>query len=295
MPPTNNVISDNFETGFLDADLTELVQACDRYELVGSFSDLFPERQPILEAGSGSGRWVAWCLERGWRAVGIDWSAALCHRAQAEIPGSNFIAGDMRCMPFADDSFGGIISLGAVEHAVEGPEPSLREYRRVLRPGGVAVVTVPYNGPLRRTSWLVRKPLHALRSWDFLRRLAGKPTGGRSLSGAKRSTLQGWQADFLYHWPDGWSFFQYNLTRDQLRTAMFVSGLEVVEEFVGFAEEGLLHNLGRAAGQWNSKTNAVNLTLLGRVLNLLIPRQANGHMLCQVVRKPKLHSATYEL
>ena len=53
-------------------------------------------------------------------------------------------------MPYEDNEFGSIVSLGAIEHTIEGPNDSLREYARVLRPDGVAIITVPYWSSVRK-------------------------------------------------------------------------------------------------------------------------------------------------
>ena len=42
------------------------------------------------------------------------------------------------------------LSIGVVEHRVEGPEPFLAEAYRVLKPGGRIIIAVPFYGLLRR-------------------------------------------------------------------------------------------------------------------------------------------------
>ncbi len=56
------------------------------------------------------------------------------------------------------------LSIGVVEHRVEGPEPFLSEAYRVLKPCGKILISVPYFGPLRvlksRLFMYDRKPPH---------------------------------------------------------------------------------------------------------------------------------------
>lgn len=52
---------------------------------------------------------------------------------------TNAMTGDEVALPFADDSFDAILSLGVLEH-VQYPERSLDELARILRPGGTLYV-----------------------------------------------------------------------------------------------------------------------------------------------------------
>ena len=49
-----------------------------------------------------------------------------------------------------DNQYDAYISIGVVEHRIDGPEPFLVEANRVLKPGGIAFISVPYVNPLRR-------------------------------------------------------------------------------------------------------------------------------------------------
>jgi SAM-dependent methyltransferase len=57
---------------------------------------------------------------------------------------------DVSQLAVSDGCYGGYISLGVMEHRREGPESFLQEACRVLEPGGVAFISVPYFHVLRR-------------------------------------------------------------------------------------------------------------------------------------------------
>jgi SAM-dependent methyltransferase len=109
----------------------------------------------VLEAGCGSGA-VAVALDRpGRTVVGIDLAATAVRRAGIVWPEFRGVVGDVVRMPFAGGSFGAVVSLGVLEHTETGPGPALVEHRRVLRPGGLLLVTVPRISPLKsaRDAW----------------------------------------------------------------------------------------------------------------------------------------------
>ncbi len=281
----NKQVSESFEVGFLSESLVKQVHECDRYELAPLFLNSFRDHQPVLEAGCGSGRWCQWLGQNGIRCDGVDWSQNLCDRASREIPGSRFIACDMRQVPVPDGSYGGILAIGSIEHSPEGPMPALREFHRLLRPGGLGVITIPYGGRLRillrQTSNLLLLPL---KSSPLVRRLFGKPVGGVSLSEVRRTTNPKWHPRFM-HGSEGWFFFEYEFNKAQMREFLAEARLEVRDEFVGFGNEGILHTFRKVAGKWNSERADVDFTLLGRILRALIPVQVMGHILCYVVEK----------
>ena len=280
----NEHVAEAFESGFLSQPLAKQITHCDTNELAPLFLRLFLERQPVLEAGCGSGRWCGWFYKHSIHCDGLDWSEELCSRASHEMPYSTFIACDMGDAPFPDCSYAGIVALGSIEHTADGPHKALKEFSCLLRPGGVAVITVPYGGRLRILLQHLMRPIFLLKSCDLVRRLFVKPVGGTTLRQARQATNRQWHPTFL-HGPHGWFFYEYEFNQRHMRAFCTEAGLEILVEAVGFGNEGILHNFGRLAGTWNEERADVDFTPLGRILRGIIPVEVMGHMLCYVVAK----------
>jgi SAM-dependent methyltransferase len=102
-----------------------------------------------LEAGCGAGYWVAVLRRYGLMIEGIEYSrhlVELVHSANPRLPvrQENALHIDR-----PDNHYDTYLSIGVVEHRIEGPEPFLSEAYRVLKPGGKILISVPYFGPLR--------------------------------------------------------------------------------------------------------------------------------------------------
>ena len=117
-----------------------------------------PEQGAVLEAGSGLGQYVILLRERGWRAIGADASGealATC-RLTAPVP---LMQVELGRLPVHDRAFAAYVSLGVVEHDPEGPDRIVAEAARVLTPGGVLLLSVPYWNGVRRAGapWVRRQ------------------------------------------------------------------------------------------------------------------------------------------
>jgi len=271
MDANDSRIRDAFARGFLQVPFERQLANCEHYELTPLFRRLLPAHQLILEAGCGSGRWVGWFARQGWQATGLDWSEALCARARQSVPGATFVVGDMRALPFGAGAFGAVVSLGAVEHVAEGPLAALREYHRVLRPGGVASVTVPFLGPARRLARAAKALLYF---------------GNRARRAARAVARPEWACDLMRDEHGNWNFYQYNFDRRQMRRFLDAAGFMRMEEFVDFREEGILHNSFFLAGAYDYTHSRVRFNTLGRLLQAVVPTAWVGHMLVYVARKP---------
>ena len=119
-------------------------QLRDSLALIARF---WPEqRGRFLEAGCGPAANALNLALRGVEVAGIDVSenalnAAREAFAQRGLDGE-FVAGDIRRIPFPDQSFDFVYAGGVVEHFRE-TEQAIAEMVRVLRPGGRLLLTVP--------------------------------------------------------------------------------------------------------------------------------------------------------
>jgi SAM-dependent methyltransferase len=124
----------------------------------------------VLDLGCGAGRHAFEAFRRGGRVVAFDADAgeleavggmlAAMREAGQDPPGASarVVRGDATAMPFADGAFDRVIAAEVLEH-IPGDQRALHEIARVLRPGGVAAVTVPSWLP-ERICWSLSDDYH---------------------------------------------------------------------------------------------------------------------------------------
>ena len=96
----------------------------------------------VLEIGAGTGELWRQTDHSKARLVLTDFSAAMCDRLR-EIDGATVQQCDATKLPFADGSFDSVIANHMLYH-VDDPDAALKEFARVLRPGGK--VHIALNG-----------------------------------------------------------------------------------------------------------------------------------------------------
>ncbi len=128
----------------------------------------------LLEAGCGTCQWVPFLERQGHRVLGIDYAASGLRIGKAHQAGMRVCQADFRTLPFRANTFDYVVSFGAVEHDVRGPDAALREFARILAPRGWLMCSVPCLNLRRRAAlpWLVVRDWLKRREW--LRRIAGK-------------------------------------------------------------------------------------------------------------------------
>jgi SAM-dependent methyltransferase len=145
--------------------LEQLLQVARLSPLTDLIFDALPGRGRVLEAGCGLGQYVLLLGERGYRAVGVDEVFDALRECRKRAPAAPLTVMDLHALGFRAATFAAYISLGVVEHDPAGPGAILGEARRVLEPGGVLILSVPYVNGLRRIgAWWIRRQNRQIRS-----------------------------------------------------------------------------------------------------------------------------------
>jgi len=114
--------------------------------VLASLTDLLPGRldgAAVLDIGCGTGRYFPFFASLGARCqVGVDIGQnllAICRRRNAAV---HVARSDAARLPFADQSFDVVLSMGLIEH-FRDPVPILAEFTRLVRSGGVLILETP--------------------------------------------------------------------------------------------------------------------------------------------------------
>jgi SAM-dependent methyltransferase len=189
---------------FLDQN-THLVDAVRAFD----WAALCPARATVLDLGCGSG-WLAGLLTRE-PAVErvIAWDSSR-HLLDAVLPATvALVGGDLGrvervCGDFLplllEDASIDVIAMSSAFHHSDRPGPLLDEMRRVLRPGGVAVLAneTPW-GRLQMIAWSARLVLATLARRRYDGHLASDHVLYDSALGDYARTLSQWRELFARH------------------------------------------------------------------------------------------------
>lgn len=110
----------------------------------------------IAEIGSGGGHVLRMFPEA--RLTAVDVSSVFLATAKKNLRGyhARFVKGELTQLALPAASFDRVICTEVLEHTVD-PEAILAEIRRLLRPDGLAILTVPNDPLILRLKGLVRR------------------------------------------------------------------------------------------------------------------------------------------
>ena len=129
MRSSYNTVARTYESRFVD----ELRDKPRDRELLERFAVSVGD--PVVDVGCGPGQIGAFVQGLGRRVAGIDFSPQMARLALDRLDAA--VTADMRALPLADRAVGGVVAFYSLIH-LPRPDlvPALREFRRVLRPGG---------------------------------------------------------------------------------------------------------------------------------------------------------------
>ena len=112
--------------------------------LLDFFADRLEKGSLICDAGCGpSGHIGRYLTNKGMAIIGIDISDRCIELASALNPDMHFVLGDIAKMSFDNESFDAVVSYYSIIHTPKNlVHIILREYYRVLKPGGYLLIAI---------------------------------------------------------------------------------------------------------------------------------------------------------
>lgn len=108
--------------------------------LLGLFCQLVREGGAgldVADVGCGTGRLAPYLSSQGLVPHGVDLSPEMVRVARRDHPGHDFVLGDLRALPFADDAVAGAVAWYSLMYLDPADRPGgFAELARVVRPGG---------------------------------------------------------------------------------------------------------------------------------------------------------------
>jgi ubiquinone/menaquinone biosynthesis C-methylase UbiE len=120
----------------------------------------FDQKKIGLDIGCGDGVMLYKAILSGGRVVGVDLAHKGLSLAQEQIKARvkqlpQLVNTSCYQLPFADRTFDYVLSIEVIEHLAK-PDQYLCEIKRVLRPGGMVILTTPH----RTESGILQDPFH---------------------------------------------------------------------------------------------------------------------------------------
>ena len=205
-----------------------------------------PEGAVIVDGGCGTGEWCRFLTESGYPTIGVDISRETIEELRKLFPNDRFEAGDIRHLDFESNSVDVYYSWGTFEHFEIGINDCVAEAHRILKPGGMLFITVPFD--------------HVFLA---LSRTFGSPKG-RARQDDER-------------------FYQWRFTRSEISRELRLMGFDVENMLPIHRRQSIVRALHRGFGINYNNPIARGL---GISVGAISPRMMSGHMLMVAARKP---------
>jgi len=162
------------KTRFYDTIASDFDEIMNHYDLQRRLEVIFDqllagkdlEGRRLLDAGCGTGYFSHRALSTGAKVTSVDIGVNLLKEARKK-GAPQPVASDVTRLGFADNTFDVVVSSECIEHT-PSPEKAVSELIRVLRPGGILVVTCPnrfWHWSCRLANALGIRPYCGLENW----------------------------------------------------------------------------------------------------------------------------------
>lgn len=168
-PKTNIDPIESLGQCWVGESIEDQIALCPFQTIEPFFRKYIPKDGRVLEAGCGLGRWVFYLKRLGYDISGIEYSQSALVTIKAFDLTAPIQFGDINNLDFPDNHFKCMISLGVVEHFLEGPQKVLREAIRTIENQGLLLISVPTLNFIRQA---YLHPMLNLRR--FIRKKMGK-------------------------------------------------------------------------------------------------------------------------
>lgn len=138
-------------------DLKNKIQQSSNPFIVNNTRKYLPLGSYILEGGCGRGENVNILKTNGYKITGLDYASNTVASINNVLPDLDVRLGDVRNIPFDNDTFDGYWSLGVIEHFYNGYDDIMEEMYRVLKKDGILFMTVPSMSLIRKLKAAVSK------------------------------------------------------------------------------------------------------------------------------------------
>lgn len=148
-------------------------------EQVGDVATGTPAKQ-VLDVGTGAGLLALFYAELGHEVTGLDFSNAMIaqakERAEAQGLPATFMHGDAEALPFENESFD-VVTNRIMIWSLPNPGGAVREWARVLKPGGKVVLfgnhhdVQPSLTALKLLKWYRLRMPFVPRNWSLSSKL----------------------------------------------------------------------------------------------------------------------------
>jgi SAM-dependent methyltransferase len=112
-----------------------------RIDIVRRLLSRIEVESPVLDFGMGPAVFAPYCVERGWRYIGMDIAPAMVERARSrDLPNVEVYVGDLDSLPGFAAKMGVVMAIGLVDY-LEDPREGIRKLASCVEPHGYLVLS----------------------------------------------------------------------------------------------------------------------------------------------------------